>query len=163
MNLYELTGALASLRQMAGEEEIDPETFADTWESVEGAFEDKADGYAKVRADIINDIAGIDAEIKRLTAKKANLTKNKERLEKSLEEAMRATGKTKFRTLLYSLGIQKSPAHVVVDDETAVPAEYWVPQEPKLDRAGMKTYLSSAAAEKVPWAHLEQDEKLRIH
>ena len=48
MTLYELTNDYAELLLMAEDPDTDPQAFADTLEGIEGAIEDKADGYAKV-------------------------------------------------------------------------------------------------------------------
>ena len=46
--LYQLTEAYQELLSMALDPDTDPEALADTMEAIEGEFEDKADGYAKV-------------------------------------------------------------------------------------------------------------------
>ena len=47
--LYEITGDYLRLLEMLEEEEnIDLQAFADTLEGIEGEFEMKADGYARV-------------------------------------------------------------------------------------------------------------------
>lgn len=44
---------------------------------------------------------------------------------------MQLTGKTKFKTELFSFGIQKNPPAVVIDNEEDIPKEYYIPQDPK--------------------------------
>ena len=51
------------------------------------------------------DAAGIDAEIKRLQAKKSAIANSQDRMKKTLEGAMIATGKVKFMTDLFSFNI----------------------------------------------------------
>ena len=47
--LYEITGDYLRLLEMLEEEEsLDPQAFKDTLEGIEGEFEIKADGYARV-------------------------------------------------------------------------------------------------------------------
>lgn len=48
--LFELVGDYLRLYEMADDPDIDPQAFADTMEGIEGAIEDKADGYACVIA-----------------------------------------------------------------------------------------------------------------
>ena len=69
------------------------------------------------------------------------------------------TGKRKFKTDLFSFGIQKNPPTVVVDQKDKIPEEYWKAQEPKLDKTALKKWLKDNAEE---YAHLEQSEGLRI-
>ena len=73
---------------------------------------------------------------------------------------MIATGKTKFKTSLFSFGIQKNPPSVVIDDDQAVPFDYLVVQDPKPDKKRMLAELK--AGKELPFARLKQTESLRI-
>ena len=161
MKLYEITGEMLQLLEMAEEQELDQETINDTLESVEFEFEEKADGYAKVIKNLEGDMEAIDIEIKRLTERRNTAKNNIASIKKNLEQAMVATGKTKFKTLLFSFGIQKNPVSVVIDDETKIPEEYLIPQSPKVDKKSIAAYLKEHE-NSVLWAHLEQSESLRI-
>lgn len=160
MTMYELTGQWLELMAMAEDEEIDPEILADTIEQVEGDLEAKAENYAKVLRMLDGEAKAIDEEAKRLTARAKTIKGNMDRLKRSLEGMMIATGKRKFKTKLFSFGIQKNPARLVLDDAEAIPAEYWVPQEPKLDNAAVKAAIEKGI--EISGAHLEQGESLRI-
>lgn len=159
--LYTLTGEYLQLLEMAMEPQKDEEdAIRDTMEAIEGEIEIKAEGYAKVIRMVENDIAGIDEEIDRLRNRKAALSGNVDRMKKNLQKAMELTGKTKFKTTLFSFNIQKNPASLVVDDETKVPAQFLIPQPPKVDNAAIKSLLKEGV--KTEYAHLEQTRSLRI-
>lgn len=164
MTLYELTAEYYSLLLYAEDPETDPQTFADTLEGLGGEIEDKADGYAKVIAELNSEATKLKAEIDRLTARKRAIEQNVTRMKDSLKQAMLMTGKTKFKTDLFSFNIQKNPPRVVIDDPTHIPEAYLILQEPKVDTIGIKNALKSA--DEAPlWegiAHLEQDEGVRI-
>lgn len=159
-SLYELTNEYQALLEMAEDPDVDPEVFSDTLEGLEGEIEIKADGYAKVMKALESQISGIKAEENRLFLRRKALEGNVDRMKRSLQQAMEITGKTKFKTELFSFGIQKNPAAVVIDDEGKVPKEFWIPQDPKLDKAGIKELLKTG--EVCEYAHLEQSESLRI-
>lgn len=159
MTMYELTGQWLELMAMAEDEEIDPEILADTIEQVEGDLEAKAENYAKVLRMLDGEAKAIDEEAKRLTARAKTIKGNMDRLKRSLEGMMIATGKRKFKTKLFSFGIQKNPARLVLDDVEAIPEEYWVPQV-KLDNAAVKAAIEQGI--EISGAHLEQGESLRI-
>lgn len=159
MKLYEITGALLELLEMAEEKDLDQQTINDTMEAVELEFEEKADGYAKVIKTLDGNVDLLDKEINRLTERKKTVKSNIASIKKNLENAMIATGKRKFKTLLFNFGIQKNPAALIIDDESQIPQEYLVPQEPKVDKAAIKDYLKE---NEVEWAHLTQTESLRI-
>ena len=72
---------------------------------------------------------------------------------------MKVTGKTKFKTDLFSFRIQKNPVSVKIDNEDDVPPEYL-----KITTSVNKTAIKEAieSGEDIPYAHLEQSESLRI-
>lgn len=117
--LYELTGDFLSLMNMLYDEDVDEESLLDACESLELQIEDKADGYAKIIKSMDSNIAGIEAEEKRLKARKIALKNRQEWLKGNLEGTMRAIGKIKFKTDLFSFGICKNPASVKIGDEKA--------------------------------------------
>lgn len=161
--LYELTNDYMNLLELAEDPDIDEQAFMDTLEGIEGALEDKAEGYAKVIRTLEGDAAACDAESKRLRNKKQTIENNIKRMKTALQYAMQATGKTKFKTALFSFGIQKNPAAVVIDEGYIenIPDRFLIPQDPQIDKKAIKEALK--AGENLEGiAHLEQTESLRI-
>lgn len=163
MTLYELTQEYGVLLEMAEDPDVDEEMLADTLEALGGEIEEKADGYAKVLRQMEADAAGLKAEEKRLSDRRRTIENNTARLKAALQAAMVATGKTKFKTELFSFGIQKNPARLVIDRESTdhAPAEYIIIQPPVWDKAKLKEALK-AGKDVDGIAHLEQTEGLRI-
>lgn len=158
--LYQLTDAYQELLSMALDPDVDPEALADTMEGLEGEIETKADGYAKVMRELRAVADARKAEAKRLTDGAKSIEANIDRMKSALEAAMRLTGKTKFKTALFSFGIQKNPPALKIDMPDRVPEEFLIPQEPKVDSAAIKKELKEGAV--YDWCHLEQSEGLRI-
>lgn len=160
--IYELSGDYLRLLEMAEDPEMDPVAFADTLEGLEGEIEIKAEGYAKVIKELDKDGAGLDNEIKRLQAKKTTIANSIDRMKKALEQSMIITGKTKFKTELFSFGIQKNPPSVDLDEEhlELIPIEYLIPQDPKPDKKRMLQELKEG--KELSFAKLKQTESLRI-
>lgn len=159
MKLYEITGEILELLTMAEDLELDQKMIRDTMEGLDFEFEEKAEAYAKIIKTLEMDIAGLDEEIQRMTKKKATIKNNIDRLKRSLEGAMIATGKRKFKTPLFGFGIQKNPPSLNILDESKVPAEFWIEQQPKLDKKAALAYIKENEAD---WAELSQTESLRI-
>lgn len=160
MNLFELSQEYLTVLEMAEDPEVDPKTVADTIEAIEADIEDKADSYARIITQLNGDADSLDGEIERLTARKKVLKGNADRLKRSLEEAMRATGKVKFKTPLHSFGIQKNVPSVSITDERNIPDRFLVPQPPKVDKRAIMAELK--AGETFDWCELTQTESLRI-
>ena len=116
-SLYELTDEYLTVLEMAEDPDVDPEVFSDTLDAVGGEIEVKADGYARVMKTLESQVAGLKAEEARLGARRKVLEGNIDRMKRSLQQAMEITGKTKFRTELFSFGIQKNPASLHIINE----------------------------------------------
>ena len=127
-SLYELTSDYMELLELAEDPDIDEQAFLDTLEGIEGALEDKADNYAKCMRMLEADAKGIKAEEERLAKRRKTIEGNVSRMKSALQYAMEATGKTKFKTQLFSFGIRNNKPSVVVDaaDVDDIPLEYLV-------------------------------------
>ena len=159
-SLYELTEQFQELLSMALDPDVDEQALADTMEGIECEIEEKADGYAKVIKSLEADVEALKAEEARLAGRRKNISANIDRMKRALESSMRATGKTKFKTTLFSFGIQKNPPALKIDMPDRVPDEFLIPQEPKIDSAAIKKELKEGVV--YDWCHLEQSESLRI-
>ncbi len=159
--LYEITGDYLRLLEMLEEEEsIDPQTFKDTLEGIEGEFEIKADGYARIIKQLRAESEKYAVEVERMQARMETLANNEKRLKQYLYDSMKATGKVKFKTDLFSFSIQKNgglqPMEIVPDME--IPDEY-CRKEP--DNNKIRKALKNGA--ELPFAVLkERGEHLSI-
>lgn len=158
--LYDLTGAWLDLYDMADDPDVDAEVWFDTIEGLEGEIEDKADGYAKVITQLTADSLAIKDEEDRLYNRRKTIENRIRNMKDRLQQMMELTGKTKFKTPLFSFNIQNNPASVVIDDESKVPKRFWIQQEPKLDKQAIKELLKDGIT--CDYAHLMQTQGLRI-
>ena len=159
--LFDLTGKWLELYDMADDPDMDADMWFDTIEGLEGEIEDKADGYAKVITQLNADATAIKAEEDRLYRRRTTIENRIKNMKLRLQEMMEITGKKKIKTELFSFGIQKNPASVVIDDEKMIPAEFLIPQAPKIDKTAIKDALK-AGVDMAGIAHLEQTQSLRI-
>ena len=162
-SIYELTQDYLQILSMLEDPELDPQTLADTMEGIEGEFEIKAENYAKVIRNLEGDILAIKAEIDRLTSKKRVIENNIKSMKSNLQYAMEATGKTKFKTELFSFNIQKNAPSVVIDleDLSKLPSQFIKQREIEADKTAIKEALKRG--ENLDGiAHWEQGESLRI-
>ena len=160
MTLYELTGQYRELLDMAECGDVDPDALRDTLEALSGEIEDKAEGYACIIKQLEADAVALKTEEDRLEARRKSIEGNIRRMKQILQNAMYATGKNKFKTNLFSFGIQKNPASVFIGDMDQVPERFMIPQPDIPDKAAIKEYLKENGDQS--WAQLTQGESLRI-
>lgn len=156
MNLYELSLSFQEVQNM----DLDPEVMKDTLDSINDAIESKAENIAKLIRNLESDVSAYKEEEDRLKTKR-QATENKVKwLKTYLEDNMKLTGKTKFKSGMFNFSIQKNPASVNITDEKIIPGEFLIPQPPKVDKTSLKEILKRGI--EVPGAELKQTEGLRI-
>ncbi|NWO21341.1 siphovirus Gp157 family protein [Oribacterium sp. oral taxon 102] len=162
MTFYDLTEEYMQVLRMAEDPEVDETALRDTLEGLSGEIEDKVDGYCGVIAQLSSDAKGLDAQIARMAEMKASLERNIRRMKQTLQSNMELIGKPKVKTPLFSVWIQKNVPSLKLDveDPKQLPAEYLIPQDPKINTQKIKDELK--AGEKLPFARLEQSASLRI-
>lgn len=163
MTLYEITADYMQLMQMMEDPDLDPQTLADTMEGIEGELEDKADNYARVMKNMEADLNGIKAEIERLSTRKKTIENNIKRMKEALQFSMETTGKTKFKTELFSFGIRKNAPAVVMDEPYIenVPERFLKYSDPTINRTAIKEAIQNGE-DLEGLAHLEQSTSLSI-
>ena len=159
--LYQLTQDFLELQNMM-EEGVDAQVIADTMEGLDYEIEEKADGYAKVMKNLQAEADAYGKEIARMKERKEALENHIDRMKHSLEAAMIATGKEKFKTKYFGFNIQNNPPKIVIDRPDMIPAEYLIPQPPKADNKALKEYLMQMKDERSDFAHIERGRGLRI-
>lgn len=161
-SLMEITGDLLRLEEMMDDPELDPQTLSDTMEGIEGAFEDKFDGYAAVIRRMNSQIEMMETENRRIADRITTWKANVKRMKEVMLFAMTATGKTKFKTAQNSFWIQKNPESVVIDTEDvrAIPEDYLTFKEPEPNKTAIKAAIKDGVDFKG-LAHIEQTEGVR--
>lgn len=126
MKLYELTGQWLELINMLQDESADPLTIIDTLEGLDFEIEEKADNYAKIIKELEGQARTFASEKKRLEERQKTLESRIKWLKDNLSASMHLTGKTKFKTDLFSFGIQKNGgiAPLKIDENAEIPQEF---------------------------------------
>lgn len=156
MTLYEMSEAARALYALLEAGEIDEQTVLDTMESI-GAGE-KLEAYIHVQKELENEIAGFDAEIKRMTERKKTLESRVERLKAAQVQFMQATGQKSANAGTFRLTLRESKSVDIVD-ESAIPSEYItvIPSSARPDKKAMLAALKdgkeiSGAQLKTGWS-----------
>ena len=96
----------------------------DTFEMIEGDFEDKAISLITVVNNMKANTDSIDAEVKRLQERKKIIVNRQESLKTYLRINMEATGIKKIDCPLFTITLRAGVPIVLVKDEGLVPTDY---------------------------------------
>jgi archaellum component FlaG (FlaF/FlaG flagellin family) len=122
----------------------------------------KSAGYAFVIKETESEILTIDNEIDRLNKMKSVRNNAIERLKNAVKSAMELYGVEKIESNTIKIILAKSPASVVIDDESKIPAKY-KKKEVKISLLKKEIGNDLKAGLKVKGASLETEKKnLRI-
>ena len=159
LSLYQMSQEWEDVFDKLLDPEIPEEAVFDTIEMIEADMDTKADGYAKIIKSMDGDTAQIDAEIKRLQERKTAIKNRQDALKQRLFDTMKTTGRTNFKTALFSFNIQKNGGVKPVELQGEVPAAWLKPGTP--ETAKIREDLE--AGNELPFATLgERGEGLRI-
>jgi len=106
------------------ESDLEPDQLTDCLDSIEDAFEEKANNIIAVVTTLDSDTTAIDAQIKRLQERKKAIDSNKERLKEYLRYNMEQTGISKISCPLFTVTLGKPTKNVEVTDLDLIPDEY---------------------------------------
>jgi len=126
ISLFHLGMEFYALRDLLESEEFDTETgeeinrdaeLNDLYNNLTVTFEQKLNDSQRYCLMLDGQVDTLDKEIKRLQAKQKAIENNKERLKVMMFNAIKTSGKDKFKTDLYNFSIRKSEAVNILDEE----------------------------------------------
>lgn len=163
MNLYELTADFLKLQQLLEDPEVDAETIESYMAELHVEIEKKAENYAMVIRNMEGSLMAVESEMERLNCRKNLIKSGIGRLKDDLHQSMVATGKTKFKTDLFSFNIQKNggadPVIVDVPVEDLPDELVIIKEEP--NKKAIAAYIKETGD--LTYAHFgERGESLRI-
>lgn len=159
MNLYELTAIYQRLQnEIENGEDIDG-----ILAMIGDELEAKADGYARVIRNMESQVSAFKDEEKRIAENRRKLEAGIDRLKQNLFNSMKATGKEKFKTDLFTFAIQKNGGAlpVIVDVPTEKLPDDLVIVSEKPDLKAIAKYIEETGD--ITYAHFgDRGESLRI-
>lgn len=158
--LYTLTENYRNLEELIDNPDIPREMIDQALNEVMDSIQDKAVNIAKFMKNIDTEVEQIKLEEQRLAARRRSLVNKSEGLKEYLYEQMKAINLQKFKTPLFSFGIQKNPPSVDIFDESKVPVCYLVEQAPTVDKKAILEALKAGI--EVTGTRIKQSEGLRI-
>lgn len=154
MKLYDIAEIYENL------ENIDDEVaVAAAMDAVDAALEEKLESTAKVIRNLEAEADGLEAEEKRLKARKTAVRNRIADIKGYVQENLEAMGKDKVTSGIFKWSIQANAPSVNILDESLIPDDYW-----KIERKPMKTEIKKAieAGELTEGAELVRTKSLRL-
>ena len=167
MKLYELANALDELNAAIENGDIPDEAIADTLESIELPFEEKADNIACLIKQFTANAEAIKAEEDRLKARRLAYLKRAERLTEYLEMCLTNAKRAKIETARNVISFRKTPPKVVIDNEATF-IEWAMKNadgllnygKPTVDRTAVKVALECGM--EIEGVRIESSQKIAI-
>ncbi len=154
MKLYDIAEIYENL------ENIDDEVaVAAAIDAVDAALEEKLESTAKVIRNLEAEADGLEAEEKRLKARKTAVRNRIADIKGYVQENLEAIGKDKVTSGIFKWSIQANAPSVNILDEDLIPDAYW-----KIERKPMKTEIKKAieAGELTEGVELVRTKSLRL-
>ena len=159
VSLYQMSREWEDVFDKLLDPEIPEEAVFDTIEMIEADMDIKAENYGKIIRSMEGDSSALREEIQRLQKRKKSLDSRADMLKQRLFDAMKATGRPKIKTNLFTFSIQGNGGLRPVDLTDVVPTEWLKPGEPDIKRIRE----SLEAGNFLPFATLgDRGESLRI-
>lgn len=154
--LYEMTEQYSELQALAdSDDENMREAVATTMECIEGDFNDKAQALVTVVHNMDSDVDALDAEIKRLQARKTAIKNRQDSMRDYLRENMERTGINKISCPLFTINCVAGREIAAINDEDAIPDEYMVVKtEIRPDKTAITKALKEGA--EIPGVSLDR-------
>ena len=161
MNLFELG---QQYQELADREDLDPTVLADTLDSIDDTWSEKANNIARW-------IESLDSDVDWLTKKKRSISdelsyrKNlRQNLMTYLTSAIDDRGLKEVHTDDYILRPRNYKQRTVIDDEGKIPGEYrnYAKYQGMYDIKKNDVYKALKDGKNVPGAHLEPNRKVMI-
>ena len=154
MKLYDIAEIYENL------ENIDDEVAVSAaMDSVDAALEEKLESTAKVIRNLEAEADALEAEEKRLKARKTAVRNRIADIKGYVQENLEAMGKDKVTSGIFKWSIQANAPSVNILDESLIPDDYW-----KIERKPMKTEIKKAieAGELTEGVELVRTKSLRL-
>lgn len=153
--LHELTGEFLGLQNLVEMGELTQLEIADTLEGITASIEDKAKSIGFIATNIDADIAALESEIDRLSARKKVMVNKKESLTDYLRFNMESSGIKSIKCPFFNITHVDGQDIVTIIDENLIPDDYVnVKTSVSPDKNAIKKALKDGA--EIPGCRLDK-------
>jgi hypothetical protein len=150
--LYRETEAAKTLRAQLADIIAGDDEFAGDVVEAETNLNEAIEAAVQMLADDMAAIKGINDYIEKFTVRKERIKQRIEHMRTALGVALEQAGKKRFDHPAVTLSLRAVAPAVVVNEEGDIPAVYWEPQPPKLNKRALLKALKEH--DKIPGATL---------
>jgi len=170
MKTFEIIEKFESLNELANEVDFNPETgeiidksavISAMMEEIEGEASEKMEQLERVKGNINASVNAIDAEIKRLQARKKGLSANSESIKSLQSQLLKRVDGMKLKTDLHTFSFRKSKSVEILPfvDASMMPEEYRRVKY-EFDKKALKKAIESG--EEITGVELVENETLAV-
>lgn len=160
ISLYELAAQYQRDLEYIQNSDLDEQQAAELLETMQGSIQDKAKNVAMVIRNMETTAEAIELAEKEMAARRKSIERKIDWMKNYLLENMERTGITKIESPYFVIALRDNPESLIVETDADIPAEYWKPQQPTLDKAGLKKDIQLGVI--VPGCRLERKKSVRI-
>lgn len=156
MTLYELTGAYLEYYKRE-----DPESKIIA-EDIKGNLKKKLEGWGKAYQNLASDYQVQKEEMDALKEKAQHTKQKMDVIRDTILNVMLVTENANIHTPLFDFSVRTGADTLVIDDEDAVPEEFFKPQKPKLDKTSLNKWAKNNGEKVKAFGHYEPQNSLII-
>ena len=162
MKLYEVAEAFAKIQEFLNDAQTDEEIVAikEVLVDYECQFEEKVENITYLIKNFQSDVEALKKEELRLAEKRKSTERKIESLKDYLFGAFMQTGTERIKYPQFTVSIRNNAESVNVKDVTKIPNVFFVPQPPKLNKAGLKKAIQDGKV--IEGAELVRNKSLQI-
>lgn len=162
MKLYEVAESFKRLQEILLSAETEEEVLAikEVLIGYESQFDEKVENITYLIRNFQSDVEALKKEELRLAEKRKSAERKIESLKDYLFGAFIQTGTERIKFPQFTVSIRNNPESVNVKDITKIPNDYFVPQPPKLNKAGLKKAIQDG--EQIEGAELVRNQSIQI-
>ena len=158
MKLYELTDSYYNLLTLL-EDEADEDHINEALNVINDEFDTKAENIAKVLKSLEYSVETLKSEKKRINDRQKSIENNIAKLKDYLFHNMKQMNKNSVKSDLFDIKVRNNAPSLNILDETKIPKQFYIEQQPKLDKRELLRY---AKEHNVDGVELQQKQSLSI-
>lgn len=160
-NLFDISKRYINILEIAENPDIPSEVFEEALREMDGELNEKLENIVAFIRSLEGDVSTIKNEVDRLNSRKKAAENKINSLKRYMEECLRAVNKTKIKTSLNTISIQKNAPSVNVLDEKLIPKEFRKEEVVvSIDKKSILFKLKEGI--EIEGCELKQTESLRI-